>query len=64
MPTVHERPLDPPDLLSPTQPLARGRPCPKPVSYSEQNGGDAAAALLALGPGVVDAFLYEEAETV
>ena len=34
------------------------------VTPTERRDLDAAAALLALGPGIVDAFLYEEAETV
>ena len=34
------------------------------VTATERRDLDAAAALLALGPGVVDAFLYEEAVAV
>lgn len=33
------------------------------VTATERRDLDAAAALLALGPGIVDAFLYEESET-
>jgi DNA polymerase III epsilon subunit-like protein len=39
--------------------LADGR-----VTATERRDLDAAATLLALGPGIVDAFLYEEAETI
>jgi DNA polymerase-3 subunit epsilon len=34
------------------------------VTATERRDLDAAATLLALGPGIVDAFLYEEAETI